>query len=209
MNNKFKEEKELVLYPNKNGRVSDLLEEGKKHIDLSENGSGKLRLLEVISYKIYTVQREDMLLEALNPSGATKSYRIEEIPKDQVNLGSDEVLIPVAHFHKEVFSTFGVPFLLKIKQNEKFSSVKERVQKMLDVPDKEFEKYKFAVVVMGRVEYISEEDNDIRVDLNVFRPHTIQGGNMQAKPWLGLDHINKTPKRSRYNYLEKAIKIHN
>ncbi|KAJ8318152.1 hypothetical protein KUTeg_003243 [Tegillarca granosa] len=126
----------------------------------------------VISYKIYTVQREDMLLEALNPSGATKSYRIEEIPKDQVNLGSDEVLIPVAHFHKEVFSTFGVPFLLKIKQ------------------------YKFAVVVMGRVEYISEEDNDIR-------------GNMQAKPWLGLDHINKTPKRSRYNYLEKAIKIHN
>lgn len=27
-------------------------------------------------------------------------------------------------------------------QNEKFSSVKERVQKMLDVPEKEFEKVK-------------------------------------------------------------------
>ena len=27
--------------------------------------------------------------------------------------------------------------------------------------------------------------------------------------WLGLEHLNKTPKRSRYNYLEKAIKIYN
>lgn len=29
------------------------------------------------------------------------------------------------------------------------------------------------------------------------------------KAWLGLDHVNKTPKRSRYTHLEKAIKIHN
>lgn len=29
------------------------------------------------------------------------------------------------------------------------------------------------------------------------------------KTWLGLDHVNKTPKRSRYTHLEKAIKIHN
>ena len=36
-----------------------------------------------------------------------------------------------------------------------------------------------------------------------------QGGQMQARPWLGMDHINKTPKRSRYIYTEKAIKIHN
>ncbi len=41
---------------------------------------------------------------------------------------------------QEVFSTFGVPFLLKIKHNEMFSNVKERIQKKLDVPDKEFEK---------------------------------------------------------------------
>ncbi len=27
-------------------------------------------------------------------------------------------------------------------------------------------------------------------------------------PWLGLDHVNKNPKRTRYT-LEKAIKIHN
>lgn len=117
------------------------------------------RLLEVISYKIYSIQREDALLDMLSSQGSTKSFRIEEIPLDEVNLSNNETLIPVAHFHKvymykclniqsssslslvnalhmylgdvifvvfylsvpiyilqEVFSTFGVPFLLKIKQ---------------------------------------------------------------------------------------------
>ena len=32
---------------------------------------------------------------------------------------------------------------------------------------------------------------------------------MQSRPWLGIDHMNKTAKRTRYNYQEKAIKIHN
>ena len=39
-----------------------------------------------------------------------------------------------------MFSTFGVPFLLKMKHNEMFSGIKEKIQKKLDVPDKEFEK---------------------------------------------------------------------
>ena len=33
-------------------------------------------------------------------------------------------------------------------------------------------------------------------------------GSYQARPWIGLDHINRT-KGPRPVYLEKAIKIHN
>lgn len=40
---KIKEEKELILYPNKNGTVADLLEEAKKQIEFSEGSTGKLR----------------------------------------------------------------------------------------------------------------------------------------------------------------------
>lgn len=41
-------------------------------------------------------------------------------------------------------------------------------------------------------------------------PLSPPAGNMShPRPWLGLDHFNKAPKRSRYTYLEKAIKIHN
>ncbi|XP_050394501.1 ubiquitin carboxyl-terminal hydrolase 7 isoform X1 [Patella vulgata] len=209
VNSKLKEEQELVLYPNKNGRVSDLLEEAKKQVELSkEHGSGKLRLLDIISYKILAVQKEDVALESFNPAG-TKTYRIEEIPKDEDNLSDDELLIPVAHFQKEIYSTFGIPFLLKIKNNEPFTAVKERIQKKLDVPEKEFEKYKFAIVMLGKQDYLPEDESDLRVNLSQFKPHTMPGGGMQARPWLGLDHVNKMPKRTRYNYQEKAIKIHN
>lgn len=91
---------------------------------------------------------------------------------DQVDLDKDtEMLIPVAHFHKEVFGTFGIPFLLKIRQvgehlrqlqcssgwfpplftpvplprtptlqGEPFREVMRRIQTMLDIQEKEFEK---------------------------------------------------------------------
>lgn len=145
------------------------------------------------------------MLECLSPA-ASRTFRIEEIPLDQVDLDKEnEMLIPVAHFHKEVFGTFGIPFLLKIRQGEPFREVMKRIQSMLDIQEKEFEKFKFAIVMMGRHQYINEEDYE--VNLKDFEP---QPGNMShPRPWLGLDHFNKAPKRGRYTYLEKAIKIHN
>ena len=43
-------------------------------------------------------------------------FRLEEIPAEEQELGEGELLVPVAHFSKEVFTTFGSPFILKIKQ---------------------------------------------------------------------------------------------
>lgn len=46
--------------------------------------------------------------------------------------------------------------------------------------------------------------------LNTLLLLSLLPGNMShPRPWLGLDHFNKAPKRGRYTYLEKAIKIHN
>ncbi|KAF4015576.1 hypothetical protein G4228_007489 [Cervus hanglu yarkandensis] len=133
-------------------------------------------------------------------------FREEEIPLDQVDIDKEnEMLITVAHFHKEVFGTFGIPFLLRIHQGEHFREVMKRIQSLLDIQEKEFEKFKFAIVMMGRHQYINEDEYE--VNLKDFEP---QPGNMShPRPWLGLDHFNKAPKRSRYTYLEKAIKIHN
>ncbi|RXM32454.1 Ubiquitin carboxyl-terminal hydrolase 7, partial [Acipenser ruthenus] len=240
LNSQFREE-EITLYPDKHGCVRDLLEECKKSVELSDKGSEKLRLLEIVSYKIIGVHQEDELLECLSPA-ASRTFRIEEIPLDQGGLDKDnEMLIPVAHFHKEVFGTFGIPFLLKIRQvklllkhrnqshcvqreftfsncslltvpgrtelfqAEPFREVMKRIQTMLEIQEKEFEKFKFAIVMMGRHQYINEDEYE--VNLKDFEP---QPGNMShPRPWLGLDHFNKAPKRSRYTYLEKAIKIHN
>ena len=51
-------------------------------------------------------------------------FRVEEVPKDELDLKDDELLIPVAHFSKEIYSGFGIPFLLKAKEGELFSQVK-------------------------------------------------------------------------------------
>ncbi|XP_046819841.1 ubiquitin carboxyl-terminal hydrolase 7 isoform X2 [Vespa crabro] len=208
----LKEEKEIILYPNKNGTVATLLEEAKKQVELSENGSGKLRILEINCNKLLPGPRDDVLLDTLNTSG-TKMYRIEEVPSDELNLADDEMLVPVAHFHKDVFSTFGIPFFFKIKHGEPFPKMKDRLLKKLGVQEKEFEK--FAVVTMGKPQFIIESP-DYCIDIADFQTHPNQSiypllnaGTSPHRPWLGLEHVNKAPKRSRINYLEKAIKIYN
>jgi ubiquitin carboxyl-terminal hydrolase 7 len=117
------EEKEIILYPNKRGTVSDLLEEAKKQIEFGEGSTGKLRFTEVSCNKVAMGPKEDTPLDHL-VINAAKIYRIEEVPRDELHIQEDEMLISCAHFQKEVFSTFGLPFLLKIKQGEPFSKVK-------------------------------------------------------------------------------------
>ena len=102
------------MYPNKNGTVADLLAEAKKHVTESPDSSGVLRLLEISTCKITQILQDDTLLECLH-TNTSKTYRIEEVPKDELKLQNGEFLIPVAHFQKEIYQTFGTPFLLKLK----------------------------------------------------------------------------------------------
>lgn len=198
----LKDEKEITLYPNKLGHVSELLDEARKVVELSPNGSGKLRIFELQSNKIGTMLREDHPLSDLNTPGLMKLYRIEEVPKDEVELTEDEMLLPCAHFHKEVNSTFGIPFFIKVKNGEPFSRVKERIFKKLDISEKEFDKFKFAIVA-NRHKFIGE-DGDYTMNFV-----ELKGQTSSMRPWLGLEHVNRAPKRTRFNYLEKAIKIYN
>lgn len=65
---------------------------------------------------------------------------MEELPADQVHVGSDEHLLPVAHFDKEPNRGFGVPFFFKVADGEPMSKVTERLRQRLDVSEKEFAK---------------------------------------------------------------------
>ena len=70
---RLKEEKELVLYPNKDGTVADLLEEAAKQVQPTSDaaGSGQLRLLEIVGHKIVSVVKEFTHLDTL-PVGSAK-----------------------------------------------------------------------------------------------------------------------------------------
>jgi len=207
------EEKELVLYPNRNATVAELFEEAKSsgHLDFEEGGSGKLRMVEIISNKIFGLSRADQTLESLQVGG-TKSYRLEEIPKEQEDLQEGDILVPVAHFNKEVFSTFGSPFLVLLRQGDTVGTVKERMQERLGVVDKEWDKYRVAFVIQGKPHYVEEDERTVNTkDLfQEFRGISLHGQPQQSgRPWIGLEHTNKANKRTRYNYMEKAIKIYN
>lgn len=73
--------------------------------------------------KVALGPKDDTPLESLSV-GNTKTFRIEEVPRDELVIHDDEMLVSCAHFHKEVFSTFGTPFLIKVKNGEPFSKVK-------------------------------------------------------------------------------------
>ncbi|XP_077294716.1 ubiquitin-specific protease 7 isoform X2 [Arctopsyche grandis] len=199
----YKEDRDLILYLNKGGRVSDVLDEAAKVVEMSGDGSGRLRIVEVSCHKLLPGPDLTQQLDQLGVA-TPKIYRIEEIPGDELYMQEDEILVPCAHFHKQVYSTFGIPFYVKVKNNEPFYNVRDRMQKKLDIPDKEWEKFKFAIITNGRPTYITEDEHIMNI--YDFSP---SANASTPKPWIGLEHINKTPKRSRVNYLEKAIKIYN
>ncbi|KAL6420088.1 hypothetical protein ACFW04_012146 [Cataglyphis niger] len=86
--------------------------------------------------------------------------------------------------------------------------MKDRLLKKLGVQEKEFEKFKFAVVSMGKPQFIIDSP-DCCIKIDDFLPRFSGQSTSPHRPWLGLEHVNKAPKRSRINYLEKAIKIYN
>uniref|UniRef100_A0A1B0CS05 ubiquitinyl hydrolase 1 n=1 Tax=Lutzomyia longipalpis TaxID=7200 RepID=A0A1B0CS05_LUTLO len=122
------------------------------------------------------------------------------------DIPTDEQLVPVTHFYKDIYNTFGIPFFIKVKNGEPYASVRRRIKARLGVPDKEWEKYKLAILTMNRIDYITEDEGCVNV--NDFRSQTTNNPR-QTAPYFGLEHINKLQKRSRFSYLEKAIKIYN
>lgn len=90
--------------------------------------------------------------------------------------------------------------------------------KKLDVSAKEFDKviffffnlnnylfgFQYKVAIIGNKQKLMCEDGngETIISLSDFRTGS-------QKVWIGLDHVNKAPKRSRMNCLEKAIKIYN
>ena len=162
----LKVEKEVTLMPFKKASVKELLSECKAELinleliphDLGESATFKLRLAEIVASKMHRIFKEETLIEQLETQTTNKVYRVEQIPVDELSLNNnvvvsvnkgDEYLLAVAHFTKEIYATFGTPFYLKVRQGELFKDIKQRIQKKLDVSDKEFATVKFIYLCHG------------------------------------------------------------
>ena len=105
---------------------------------ISISKESKLRLIEIVGSKINRILKDDLSIDTLENQLSTKSYRIEQVLDDELKISQNELLLPIAHFTKEIYATFGIPFLMKVRQGEPYKDIKQRIQKRLEVGDKEF-----------------------------------------------------------------------
>ena len=124
---------------------------------------------------------------------------------DEMNINEQmDALVPVIHYFKNLFTTFGVPLLIKVCDQETYKDVKNRIQKELNISQYEWEKYKLAIIQNKSAQPVDEND---RVQLEKFQ--TSEGSGEQ-RCYLGLDHPNKNVyPTTKLNIFEKSIKIYN
>lgn len=203
---------EKTFYISRSGeKVKDVLELVRKEFKLAENTP--LRMLEITSCRITNLIQDDISMDCqmmTNISGA-KVFRVEPIPFDHMQLQQDdeklEVLIPVAHFHREQYNCFGTPFIIKVTAGDYIGDVKERIRSTLGVAEKEFLKWKVLCINPSKKQVLDNNSAQVpRSELqNICRFGVL---NRPSQWWLGLDHIDKSTKRHR-STVEKTLKIFN
>lgn len=75
--------------------------------------SGKLRLVEVFNHKISKVFANTEEVKNLNDYYSP--LYAEEIPLDQASVAEEDQLVNCFHFHKDPYSSHGIPFIFLLK----------------------------------------------------------------------------------------------
>ncbi|KAI0029861.1 cysteine proteinase [Vararia minispora EC-137] len=178
----------------KTAAVHELADHIAKDAQMSRGGSGKIRVFEVS--KDGKMQKEFTGSEMIGNIPDPVELFAEEISWEELEASEKDKIISVFHFSKEVSRTHGVPFKFIVKPGEKFSETKKRLQARIGVSDKDFTKYRFALIQVATFKqpsYIEDED-------------TIYDHKWQPEDVLGLDHVDKSGK-TRTGAGEKAIVI--
>jgi ubiquitin carboxyl-terminal hydrolase 7 len=176
----------------KTSSVHDLADHLAKLITLDQNGTGKIRIFEIS--KDGRSQKEFTGSEMIGNIPEVDLYA-EEISHDELEADDVDKVISVFHFSKEVSRTHGVPFRFVVKPGEKFADTKKRLQARIGVSDKEFAKFRFALIQVAMFKqptYIEDED-------------TLFDHKWAPEDCLGLDHVDKSGKARATG--EKAIVI--
>lgn len=172
-------EDHLDLLVPKTGTVEDMIQALiKKAKLLDEAEGGPIRLYESSSNKFY---REPLREHpVLNLNEYTQIFA-ERVPEEEVK-ADDKNFIHVFHFQNEVTRVHGVPFKFLVKEGEKFSETKKRLEKRTGLKGKSFEKIKFAVARRAhysRPQYLHDDDELWEVASS-------------EDDMLGLDHVDRT-----------------
>jgi len=164
---------------------NEVSEQLAKLVTLDEGGSRTIRIFEVVAGG-----RQQRAMSGTDMIGnVSESVELfgEEVPLDELHAGEEDKIINVFHFSKEAHRTHGVPFKFVVRPNEPFTETKKRIQARLAVADKDFAKFRFALVQSSGYKQPSYlEDSDVIYE-HKYQPDDV----------LGLDHIDRAFKTGR------------
>lgn len=162
-------------------------------------GSKKIRIFEVVQSG--KQQREISGTDMIGNVNESIELFGEEVSVEELQASEQDKIINVFHFSKEAHRTHGVPFKFVLKPGEPFTATKKRIQARLAVADKDFAKFRFALVQSSTYKQPSYiEEDDIIYD-HKFQPDDV----------LGLDHIDRSAKTGRVTTAvqDRGIRIRN
>lgn len=190
---------EITLFPPKEGTAADLITEAKYYYPTVEGASGKFRVLQIGSsplnnQRVYQVYADNVPIIDIDqrpaykqPAQHTLNCRIEEIPSDELEIAPGEFFCPVVHYDREPAKLFGVSFVIKIRNGELMTDVRDRLRKKLrDVSDAEFAKYKFALLSRDKLQLCRNIEFAENEKVNLSDMATSTTGVPQV--YIGLDH---------------------
>lgn len=185
-----------LLLPKTNS-VNDVAEQLSKLVTLRPDGTKRIRIFE-ITYN-NRQQREYQGGELIGHIPELTEIFAEEIPAEELQASDDDKIINVFHFSKDVTRTHGVPFRFVIKPGEKFSETKKRLQDRLEISDKDFAKFRFALCQSSTYKQPAYLEDDDVIYEHRFLPEDV----------LGLDHIDRSGRTGRIGQaaIDRGIRI--
>ncbi|KAK3359743.1 hypothetical protein B0T25DRAFT_533748 [Lasiosphaeria hispida] len=173
-------EEQFDVLVTKSGQVDDLIEALVKKAKMpSEEEGGRIRVYETSNHKFF--RDLDRTYPVISINDYT-SVVAERIPQEELEVKDTTQFISVFHFQGESSRAHGMPFRFLLKEGEKFSDTKKRLEKRTGLKGKSFEKIKFAVVrraQFSRPQYLTDDDVLWDVAAN-------------EDDYLGLDHPDRT-----------------
>ncbi|KAK4048743.1 ubiquitin-specific protease ubp15 [Microbotryomycetes sp. JL221] len=163
----------------KNTTIQDVAHDWlRKEVKLSSNGSGQIRLFEIVRGCVQRVLSGTDLVRDIPDS--TELFA-EEVPLEELQAEDGQRIVPVFHYSRDPTRAHGIPFKFVLLPGERFADTKKRLQARTGTSDKDLAKMKFSMIQNSQYSKPSPlKDEDVLYDHK-----------WVEEDFIGLDHLDK------------------
>jgi ubiquitin carboxyl-terminal hydrolase 7 len=128
----------------KTSTFNDVADQLSRTVKLQPGGTGKIRIFDITNNG--RSQRELTASEMIGHLPDPAELYAEEIPADELSPEENAKVVNLFHYSRDPTKTHGVPCKFVLREGEVFADTKKRIQERIGASDKDFAKFKFALV---------------------------------------------------------------